>query len=618
MKRIFGAVLLAGATAHATPPPLDMDMVAPPPPQPFSFLTGKLPQLGPPSDAPSVTLASSAIAADGKDAIVIDADSGALVRVDRSSGRPVAKLEISPGASALAFDARARVAYVADRANDRIIVVQVGDRQLDQVRTFPAHEEPFGLALTPDAKTLLVTHVAGRVLAAYDAASGGERWELPLSAEPRGVAVAPDGKRAMIAYLAADHVDEISLPDHGDPVITPRTLDVIARINSAASTPAVPQPTFVRGAMTTAFIGNGVAVVPHQIDITDQTNGGQVVRSTYGGGFEPPIQSRVDFVGLTASATGQLPFIQQPRGLAWDARADRLFLSGYGTDVVVAIDAASQSGAALAWTAAIPVKGGCGPSSLAVADDGVGMAWCELSRQVAFVTAKQGAAPDVALSDELTTSNLGSDAQRGRALFRLGGDPTLSANGALACVSCHPDGRTDGLTWRIEKHSLQTPLLAGRVAGTAPYKWDGRDATLTESLKHTVQRLGGSGITDAQAEDLQAFLLSLPRPRVPSAPDASAVERGRALFASKDTGCSTCHSGAKLTDGKSHDLAADLDHVDTPSLVAVALSAPYFHDGSAATLRDVVTGKGTITGMGKISGLKPDQVDDLVAYLGTL
>jgi cytochrome c peroxidase len=430
--------------------------------------------------------------------------------------------------------------------------------------------------------------------------------------------VAPDGQRAIVAYLAADHVDEITLPTKGDPTITPRALagtDV-----DAVQTQPVPHrnPTFVRGAMTAAFVGNGVAIIPHQISITDQTNGGQEVRSTYGGGFSAPIQSRLDFVADNATATGQLPFLQAPRGLAWDARADRVLVSGYGTDVVMAIDKASQGQAVLAWTAPITTTGGCGPSSLAVSADGVGMAWCELSRQVAFVTAKPGAAPDVVLSDELTTSNLGAQAQRGRALFRLGGNAALSTQGALACASCHPDGRTDGLTWRIEKHSLQTPLLAGRVDGTAPYKWDGRDATLTESLEHTVQRLGGTGISDDQAADLQAYIVSLPRPRVAAALDAEAVARGKAIFDSKEVGCATCHGRAKLTDGKLHDLAADLDHVDTPSLVAVALSAPYFHDGSAATLRDVVTGKGTITGMGKIAGLQPGQVDDLVAYLSTL
>ena len=60
----------------------------------------------------------------------------------------------------------------------------------------------------------------------------------------------------------------------------------------------------------------------------------------------------------------------------------------------------------------------------------------------------------------------------GRKLFF---DPALSASGQMACASCHPDGRADGLSWRIEKRELQTPLLAGRLVGTHPFKWDGGD-----------------------------------------------------------------------------------------------------------------------------------------------
>jgi hypothetical protein len=424
--------------------------------------------------------------------------------------------------------------------------------------------------------------------------------------------VSPDGARAIVTHLAADTVDEIALGKQ--PKLTSRVIDA-----TIPRPPAQVNPMFVRGAITAAFIGNGIAVIPHQLDMTDQSGGQkEPPRSTYGGGFAPPITTRVDLVGPEKSSTAALMLLQQARGLAWDAPRDRLYLTGYGTDNLVVLDRVSQASPALALgPVPIQVAGGCGPSAIAVSDDGVAMAWCELARKVAFVTPRPTAGVDLAYSDEVAPSRLDAAAQRGRALFRAGGNTALSTGGALACSSCHPDGRDDGLTWRIEAHSLQTPLLAGRVDGTAPYKWDGRDATLSDSLIHTVQRLGGSGINTDQAADLQAYIVSLPRPRVPAPADGAAVARGKSLFEG-DAKCSSCHEGAKLTDGKLHDLATDLDHVDTPSLIAVSLSAPYYHDGSAPTLRDVLTGKGTVTGMGKLSGLSSAQVDDLVAYLGTL
>ena len=67
-----------------------------------------------------------------------------------------------------------------------------------------------------------------------------------------------------------------------------------------------------------------------------------------------------------------------------------------------------------------------------------------------------------------------------------------------------------------------------------------------------------------------------------------------------------------------HDLAHDLPQVDTPSLIGVAVSAPYYHDGSASTLRAVLLENGSIHDMGNTVHLSDRDIDDLIAYLRTL
>lgn len=68
---------------------------------------------------------------------------------------------------------------------------------------------------------------------------------------------------------------------------------------------------------------------------------------------------------------------------------------------------------------------------------------------------------------------------------------------------------------------------------------------------------------------------------------------GAILFVDK-AGCDTCHSGPLLSDGACHSLGLDapLDDEDcqyhTPGLRNVSLTAPYFHDGSAADLHAVI------------------------------
>jgi len=134
----------------------------------------------------------------------------------------------------------------------------------------------------------------------------------------------------------------------------------------------------------------------------------------------------------------------------------------------------------------------------------------------------------------------------------------------------------------------------------------------------TVKRLGGRGITTSQAKDLQAYLTSLPKPRTPTIKNKYAVARGKKLFHSKSVGCFKCHSGPRLTNGKSYDLAANMKKVDTPSLIGIAHSAPYYHDGSAASLRALLLDNGTVHGMGKLSKLNEHKINDLIAYLRTL
>ncbi|MGE5184406.1 MAG: YncE family protein, partial [Acidobacteriota bacterium] len=152
-------------------------------------------------------LTASRITAAGDGALVIDADSGQLVRTDKS-GKNVAQLAIGSNAGLLAYDPASKLAYVVDRVGNRVVVVKVGDTlELDSQWKTPA--EPYGVALSPDRKTALVTTIADRALVAFDTATGKEKWRSALGREPRGIAVSPDGSRALVAYLETGTVDQI-------------------------------------------------------------------------------------------------------------------------------------------------------------------------------------------------------------------------------------------------------------------------------------------------------------------------------------------------------------------------------------------------------------------------
>ena len=105
---------------------------------------------------------------------------------------------------------------------------------------------------------------------------------------------------------------------------------------------------------------------------------------------------------------------------------------------------------------------------------------------------------------------------------------------------------------------------------------------------------------------------------------ADAIRRGGYAF--QRWGCSGCHAAPLYTDRQAHvsaigdpalelRQAGPLPRFDTPSLLGVWATAPYFHDGSAATLRDTLFS----AGFHKMGPAMDDrEIDDLVAYLRAL
>jgi DNA-binding beta-propeller fold protein YncE len=560
-------------------------------------------------------LSGSRITAVGEGAVVIDADSGALIRTDQT-GKKVGQVAIARDAGLLTFDPVARLAYVADRRNDRIAVIKTDSMTVASSIATPA--EPYGVALTPDRKLLLVSAIADRALVAYDVATGRERWRTQLGAEPRGIAVAPDGARALVAYLTTGTVDQIDLRES-------HRADHLALANPASSQRCRrcgnDGGSFARGAFAVTFLGEHQAVVPFQREVPVQENDGQERVSSYGGGSESPVTHQLAFFRFGGEEVEQATALigqHQPRALAWDQARDALYVAGLGSDSLLQIRHASQASAAAGASLSLATTDNCGPDGLAVTPSGGVLAWCSYTRSVARIEftddGDRTAAARLTVGPSLIASAMTPKQHQGLVLFNTA-TPAVSQDGNMACASCHPDNRADGLSWRIDKHELQTPLLAGRVVGTHPYKWDGGDATLRDSLRSTMKRLGGTGLTRRDTDALAAYLEALPAVRTPTR-DSAQVARGRKLFDTE--GCRSCHDGPAYTDRQRHKLVGTLRESDTPSLIGVSASAPYFHDGSAATLESLLRDRGAVHGMADTARLSDREVADLAAFLDTL
>lgn len=245
-----------------------------------------------------------------------------------------------------------------------------------------------------------------------------------------------------------------------------------------------------------------------------------------------------------------------------------------------------------------------------------------------------------------TNRELSKQALLGKRLFH---DPILSKDNTLSCATCHPllnygvDGLKKSIGFNKAKGKRNAPTVWNARYNFAQF-WDGRAGTLqeqaqfsitspremNESLESVVRKLKqdksynnqfklaySNGVTkenllDAIAEFEKTLITVDSKFDLYLKGDKNALSKdekeGLMLFKAK--GCVACHNGInvggtlfqKIGVFKDFDTSGDVDYgryeitkksfdrfsFKVPGLRNVEMTAPYFHDGSVATLKEAV------------------------------
>jgi len=210
-------------------------------------------------------------------------------------------------------------------------------------------------------------------------------------------------------------------------------------------------------------------------------------------------------------------------------------------------------------------------------------------------------------------------------------DARLCFQAWQSCASCHPgDARMDALNWDLLNDGIGNPknnrsLLYSHRMGPAMSL--GVRPTAEEAVRAGIRHILFTVQPEEVATAMDAYLKSLrpvPSPHLVDSGLSQAARRGSTLFESEEVGCAACHPGELYSDLKAHEVGTrgPFDQIDdqffTPNLVELWRTAPYLHDGSAATLREVITRRNQDNQHGHTSQLSTEQVDDLLAYLLSL
>jgi YVTN family beta-propeller protein len=208
----------------------------------------------------------------------------------------------------------------------------------------------------------------------------------------------------------------------------------------------------------------------------------------------------------------------------------------------------------------------------------------------------------------------------GESLFN---DGSISFQGWMSCASCHgPNGRVDGLNWDLLNDGIGDPinvkslLLAHRTPPSMSHAVrENAEAAVRAGIEHILFAQRPESEAAAIDEYLKG-LKPLPSPYLIDGKLSASAVRGKKLFFDRTVGCGKCHPAGLFTTLKSYDVGGGT--LDTPTLIEIWRTAPYLHDGSAGTLRDVLTTANPDDRHGKTSHLSGAQIDDLLAYLLSL
>lgn len=540
------------------------------------------------------------VTADGKQLLVTcAADRSTLLVLDAATGKQQSSIALGHTAMAPMLSRDGKKAYVCYRFDDCVGVIDLESGK--EVRRIAVAREPVGAVLTLDGKHLLVAHhlhsgaanvdvVAPRV-SVLDCASGKLVKELALPSGTTAVndiRISPDGHYAVVTH-------------------------VLGRFH-------VPAAQLERGWMNT----NAKTVI-------------DVARMEV-----------LDTVLLDSVDSGAA----NPWGAAWSKTGERLVVAHAGSHEVSVVNFP-------AVIAKLKVRreqlSGTEPAEQMALEPSNDLAFlAEARKRIRLPESDRGPRAIVVVGKLVVTANYFSDsltvvdlslprsrpesirlgpvvemdeARRGEFFFH---DAGICFQGWQSCASCHPgEGRVDALNWDLLNDGIGNPknskslLLSHR---TPPAMSMGVRDTAEAAVRAGIRNILMTVQPESVARALDTYLKSLkpvPSPKLVDGKLSPQALRGERVF--RKANCANCHPKESLyTDLQAYDVGTRTgqdrvaERFDTPTLVEVWRTAPYLHDGSASTIRAVLTTHNRNDQHGDTSPLSEQELADLCEYVLSL
>ena len=606
----------------------------------FLTLALAFPCLGTAEDAYYSPVALTA-SRDGKTVYVAEVTAKRVVAMETATGKidPVAQLPEEP--SGLALSTNGSLLYVtAGGAEGVVFLIELPGGKV--AATIPAGHTPMAPQLSPDGKTLYICNRFNNEVAYVDLAARKMSTRLHVTREPVAAALTTDGKTLFVANhlpTGAANVDRMTSVIDVIDVAAAKTSGSIALPNGAIDlrgmclshdgkilyVPSifahfmVPTTQIERGWMNTHAL-NLIDVEKRKLRQTVLLDDVDLGAANPWGVVCSPDGK---FICVSHSATHEVSLIDQAGLLEKLSKAPRRDESKLSDDDFEALSDNPVNDLSFLGGVRQRIKlKGNGPRGVVVAGGKLYVAeFFSGSIGVVPLEGAEHAAQSLPLGPEQPMSLV----RKGEMLFNDAA--SMCFQQWQSCSSCHPDGRMDAVNWDLLNDGIGNPKSTRSLvysAQTPPVMARGVRPSTEVAVRTGMKFIQFMEPSEEKANPLYQYIKSLkpvPSPYLIGTDLSPAAERGKDIF--EKAYCISCHSGPYHTDLKMHNVGTG-DGMEaaalykTPLLNELWRTAPYLHDGRAATLEEVVTKLNPEDRHGKVSDLSPEEIADLVEYLKSL
>ncbi len=589
---------------------------------------------------------------------VVNPDNNTVSRLDADDLTLLEEIPVPGDPVGVALDAQKR-AWITCRDADRLVVLTPGGAvghslQLDH------GSAPYGIVFTPDGSRGFVSAFgAGKVLE-VSAISIKVVSSLEVGSTPRAMAITPGGNSLLVTqFISQDEGGKVWKIDLGAFTIEKVISLPLDDFTADNGNQARGVPNYVAGVAVHPYNQSAWTVAKKDNILRGYARDGQALT------FDNAVRTALSRLDL---ATGNEVLAErmdidnhgQPSSAIFSPTGNYLFVTMQGNNHLVAID---------------PKKGlelfqrdvGRAPQGLVI-DPVTHRIFVKnfMDRTVTVFDGEEMLTSGAAVLNELSTirtvqqEKLSAEVLKGKRIFYNAADQRMGADGYMSCAGCHIDGTQDGRTWDFTNRGeglRNTISLRGRAGtGHGRVHWSANFDEIHDFENDMRFHFNGQGfMADANFNE-GTTALSLGDKKAGKSPDLDALVAyvesldsfdpspyrnndgtltaeaiaGKDIFTNLQ--CNTCHGGDNFTDsylGRRHDvgtlkatsgnrLGKTLVGLDVPTLRDVWATAPYLHDGSAATLKDVLTTQNPGDAHSAASALSAYEMDQLVAYLKQL